>query len=146
MKFDEREQEMDLELNVALRNFRKCVHGWSEQEFSKARTIRRSHWDAIFRTIASPMMAWTMACSLLVASVGVPLTVHHQRQIAIDRQLAAEKQLRQEQARAAVAAESAMNDDELLSHVDSDIAQAAPDAMQPLAILMSDAAPANTEQ
>jgi hypothetical protein len=87
-----------------------------------------------------------MACSLLVASVGVPLTVHHQHQVAIDRQLAAEKQLRLEQEKASAAAESAINDDELLSHVDSDIAQAAPDAMQPLAILMSDTTPANTEQ
>jgi hypothetical protein len=32
-----------------------------------------------------------------------------------------------------------MSDDELLSHVDSDVAQVAPDAMEPLASLMSDA-------
>ena len=33
-----------------------------------------------------------------------------------------------------------MSDDELLAHVDNDIAQGAPDAMEPLASLMSESA------
>lgn len=144
----------DMELNAALKSFRESVHGWSEQEFSKTRVIRRSRWNAVWRTIASPAMAWTMSCALLAASVGGPLTVHHQRQVEAARQLAIQNQQQTEQEKAAMMADnkaaatasSAMDDDELMSHVDNDIAQAAPDAMQPLASLMTDTGSAGTEQ
>jgi cell division protein FtsL len=143
-----------MELDAALKNFRESMHGWSEQEFSKTRVIRRSRWDAAWRAIASPAMAWTMSCALLVASVGGSLTIHHERQVEAARQQATLKQQQMEQEKAAMMAEnkaaatanSAMDDDELLSHVDSDIAQAAPDAMQPLAILMSDSGSAGAEK
>ena len=48
-----------------------------------------------------------------------------------------QQRLKEEAARQQAAVE--INDDELLSHVDSDIAQSTPDAMQPLASLMIDA-------
>ncbi len=42
MSFDEKNPEMeDEQVELALRNFRESVRGWSEQEFSKARTVRR---------------------------------------------------------------------------------------------------------
>lgn len=150
MNFDERNHEIgDVEMDAALKNFRESVHGWSEQEFSKTRVVRRSRWDAMWRTIASPAIGWTAACALLVASMGGSLAVHHQRQVAINRDLATKQQIEQEKLDVATAAtanqaDAAMNDDELLSHVDSDIAQAAPDAMQPLASMMSDAAMTGT--
>ena len=148
MNFEKQDREVDdMELDAALKSFRESVLEWSDQEFGRARVIRRSRWDALLRVASSPLVSWTMACGLLAASVGGSLTAHHLRQVAIAHQVAIEKMEKQqqmEQQKASVeavpAADSAMNDDELLSHVDSDIAQAAPDAMQPLASLMSETA------
>lgn len=135
MNFEERETE---EVEAALRHFRESVHEWSEQEFGRARVIRRSRWDAMWRVIAKPAVGWALAATLLAAAAGVPMAVHHEREIAKEQRLTIE---RQEQAKLEAVkqqAATAMNDDELMSHVDSDVAQAAPDAMEPLASLMSD--------
>jgi hypothetical protein len=126
---------------MALRHFRESVHDWSDEEFGRARVIRRSRWDAMWRMMANPVMAWSLACVLTVASVGVPVNIHHRQVVAAERQAELEKQkkLAEEKAQQQAAA-AAINDEELMSHVDSDIAQGAPDAMQPLAQLMSDSA------
>jgi hypothetical protein len=139
VKDEKRIQEMDDEqVEAALRNFRASVHGWSEQEFSRARTIKRSPWDAVFRALAHPVMAWTLASALVVTSVGVPVKLHHDREAAAESAAAIQRQRALEKATAAQEAANSMTDDELMDHVDSDIAQAAPDAMQPLASLMTD--------
>ena len=78
--------------------------------------------------------------ALLVVSVGVPVSVHHERQVVADRQAALDRERAMQAEAAKQQAAPAMSDDELLSHVDSDIAQAAPDAMEPLASLMSETA------
>ena len=138
-----RNQELeDEQVELALRSFRESVHGWSEQEFGKARTIKRSRWDAIFGILANPVMAWTLATMLVMTSVGVPVKVRHDRQLAAERAAEVQRQRELEKATAVeqVADATALTDDELLDHVDSDIAQAAPDAMQPLASLMEDSA------
>jgi hypothetical protein len=139
MNFEERDRETE-EVEAALRHFRESVHEWSEQEFGRARVVRRSRWDAMGRVIARPAMASTLACALLVVSVGIPASVHHERQAAVDRQVALEREQAMQAEAAKQQATTAMSDDELLSHVDSDIAQAAPDAMEPLASLMSETA------
>jgi hypothetical protein len=139
MSLDERNREIeDAQVESALKNFRESVRGWSEQEFSKARTVRRSRWDRVWSVLANPVLDWTLAGVLVVTSVGVPVTVHHQRQVIAERnaQLMRQQQLARE---AAPQEAVGMSDDELLSHVDSDVAQVAPDAMEPLASLMSDA-------
>jgi cell division protein FtsL len=137
-------QLQDAQVDAALRNFRESVHAWSGQEFGRARVIRRSRWDAMSRVIARPAMVWamasTLACALLVVSVGVPVSVHHERQVVADRQAALDRERAMQAEAAKQQAAPAMSDDELLSHVDSDIAQAAPDAMEPLASLMSETA------
>ena len=139
MNFEKRETE---DVQAALRHFRESVHEWSEQEFGRARVIRRSRWDAMWRVIARPAMVWAMACALVVVSVGIPASVHHERQAVADRQAALEREqaMQAEAAKQQVTTATAMSDDELLTHVDSDIAQAAPDAMEPLASLMSETA------
>ena len=140
MNFEEKNREIeDLKVESALRNFRESVHGWSEHEFSKLRTIKRSRWEAMWVVLAKPAMGWALGCVLMVTSVGIPVTVHHQRQLVAERNA---QQLRQQQLAKQAAEQQAtlaMTDDELLRHVDSDIAQDAPDAMQPLASLMTDA-------
>ena len=139
MSYEDKSRETeDVHVEAALRHFRESVHGWSEQEFGRARTIRRSRWDAMFQVIAKPAVGWALAAALLASAAGVPVAVHHEREIAKEQRLTVE---RLEQAKLEAAkqqAAPAMNDDELMSHVDSDIAQAAPDAMEPLASLMSD--------
>ena len=139
MKIEGRNQETeDVQVEAALRHFRESVHGWSDREFGRPRVIQRSRWDAMARMLARPVMVWSLASALVVASVGVPAAVHHERQVATERQLALERQREMEADAAKKQAATEMNDDELMSHVDSDIAQAAPDAMEPLASLMSD--------
>jgi hypothetical protein len=138
MNFGEHRQEDDA-VELALKHFRESVHDWSDEEYSRPRAVKRSRWEAIFRIVANPVMVWSLAGALAVTSVGVPAAIHHERQLeaakiaaqAHEQEL--EKQAREQQA-------NAMTDDELLSQVDSDIAQAAPDAMQPLVTMMSEAA------
>jgi hypothetical protein len=151
MSIDERNRNGKLEIEdaqveMALKRFRESVRVWSDEEFSRARVIRKSRWDGMWRMMANPVMAWSMACVLTVASVGVPVNIHHRQVVAAERRAELEKQKRlaeekaQQQAAAAAIHENGISDDELMSHVDSDIAQDAPDAMQPLAQLMSDSA------
>ena|ERR1700678_858934 len=139
MNFKEQDRETE-DVQAALRHFRESVHGWSEQEFGRARVIRRSRWDAMMRVMARPVMAWSLASALVVVSVGIPASVQHERQVTAERQAALDREraMQAEAAKQVVTSATAMSDDELLSHVDSDIAQAAPDAMQPLVSLMSD--------
>jgi hypothetical protein len=141
MNFEGQDRETE-DVQAALRHFRESVHGWSEQEFGRARVVRRSRWDAMFQLIARPAVGWATAALLVAASVGVPLAVHHERELAVERRLVIERQqqLALAEDKAKQQAATAMSDDELLTHVDSDIAQAAPDAMEPLASLMSETA------
>jgi hypothetical protein len=136
----------DVEMEAALRHFRQSVHAWSEHEYGRA-AIRNAEAQGGRRSggwwrIKAPALGWALAAAVVVSGVAVPTTIHHQRQVVAEQaaiQRAAAEQARQKLA-ADVAREAgpAMNDDELLSHVDSDIAQSTPDAMEPLARLMSD--------
>jgi len=133
-----REKE-DPQVDAALRHFRESMRGWSEREYGKPRLVHRSRWTGFWQVLANPVMTWSLASALVLASVGIPVTVHHQQQVAAERRLALEQQQkRAEEAALRAAAAAEINDDELLTHVDSDIAQSTPDAMQPLASLMSD--------
>src|SRR5580698_7316398 len=137
----ENRQVEDVQVEAALRNFRASVHNWSEQEYGRTRTIQRSRWSGLWRVMAHPAMVGTMTSALVIASVGIPVTVHHERQVAIERQAArATIDLQQKLAAEAAVKTTAdtIDDEDLLSHVDSDIAQAAPDAMQPLVSMMSE--------
>ena len=139
MNYEGQDRETE-DVQAALRHFREGVHGWSEQEFGRARVVRRSRWDAMFQLIVRPAVGWAMAALLAASSVGVPLAVHHERELAAERKVAIERQQQLAEDKAKQQAAPEMNDDELMSHVDSDIAQAAPDAMETLASLMSDTA------
>ena len=129
----------DAAVEAALKHFRAHVHHWSEQEFVKPHTARRSAWDSFWVAISRPAMAGSLAAAMLVASIGIPATVHYQHQIEAQRQAQIElaKQKAAEEAALRKAATS-IDDDTLLAGIDTDIAQAAPDAMEPLASLMSD--------
>jgi hypothetical protein len=126
----EQDQE-DVQVQDALRNFRASIQAWSEQELRRERKpIARSRW------MMAPAMAWGLASVLAVAAVSVPVSVHHERQVVAMRH-AAELE-KQRLAAAEAARQAAIDDEALLNHVDSDIAQSTPDAMEPLASLMRD--------
>jgi len=141
MSIDFKEPE-DEQVEIALRNFRDSVRAWSDEEFARSRTIERSRWNGFWRAAASPAMGWALAGVLMLGGVAVPVSVVHERQVADEqaKKLAIQQErqrLKEEAAREQAVV--AMNDDELLSHVDSDIAQSTPDALEPLASLMNDA-------
>jgi hypothetical protein len=148
MSYRDKNQEIhdmeDAQVDAALKSFRESVHAWSEQEFGRAHTIRRAPLAGFWRVMVNPLMGWALAGVLVVSGVGVPVTVNHRRQVAAAQEAAAAEQRRLASEAAARDAELAMNapamdDEELMNHVDSDIAQATPDAMEPLASMMRDA-------
>ena len=138
MNFEDKKREAgDAELETALRHFRQSVHGWSEREFDRvqagsARRFSRVGWMARMR---GPMAGWAMACVLAVAAVTVPVGLRHERAAEVARATAVQQQKQAFEA-AKVQVANLVSDEELLSSVDSDIAQATPEALEPLASLM----------
>jgi len=136
---DEIHQTEDPQVEAALRHFRASVHSWGEDEFARARVIRpRSRAS---RFLQMPMLNWGVAVAIAVSGVIVPMEVRHQHQVTAAQQAATEQRQLAAQAAtqmAQITPSANMTDEELLSHVDTDIAQAAPDAMEPLASLMNE--------
>lgn len=137
----------DIQVEAALRNFRASIHHWSEQEFVRPRAIERTRWSRFqsefWRMIANPALGGTLAAALLITSVGIPVGIHHERAVEAARQAVLNQQKRELQQHLAEeeakkSAASTADDGAFLDDVDSDIAQATPDAMQPLASLMMD--------
>jgi hypothetical protein len=143
-----KEEIEDVQVEEALRNFRLSIRNWSEQEFARPRAIERTRWRmfqaGFWRMIANPALGGTLAAALLIASVGVPVGIQQEHKIAAERQAALDQQKKELEQRLAdeeakkSAAANTVDDGAFLDDVDSDIAQATPDAMQPLASLMSD--------
>jgi hypothetical protein len=142
-KFKETEVKMtveadrtEIDLDNALRNFRVSVHAWSEAELTRSRAVKAPQ-SFLWRWLAAPAVSWGAAAVLALTAVGVPVAVHREHQIqTIARQRAEEQQsLRDAQEKAATQM-AAIDDDKLLQHVDEDIRQSTPDAMEPLASLM----------
>ena len=127
------DHQEDVQTSEALRHFRQSVHAWSEAEYLRPRMPKRKR--SLF-AMGSPALNWAAAAVLAVTVVAVPL-VHHQHQEQVESQRKAaeadQKKLASEKQTA-----YALDDEELLSHVDEDIAQDAPDAMEPLANLMTE--------
>ena len=142
------EHAEDVQVEEALRNFRASIHQWSEQEYVRPRTIERTSWSrfqtGFWRMIANPALGGTLAAALLITSVGVPVAIEREHKIAAERQALLDRQKRElqqhlaeEEAKKSTAANT-VDDGAFLDDVDSDIARATPDAMQPLASLMMD--------
>jgi hypothetical protein len=130
----EQEQE-DAQVQDALRSFRASMQAWSERAWSERELHRERKPIARSRWMMAPAMAWGLASVLAVAAVTVPVSVHHERQVVAMRHAA---ELEKQRLAAQAARQAAIDDEVLLNHVDSDIAQSTPDAMEPLASLMRD--------
>ena len=149
-----KERAEEAHVEDALRNFRTSIHHWSEQEFVRPRMIERTRWSryqsGFWRMIANPALGGTLAAALLITSVGVPVGIQHEHKVAAERRALLDQQRKElqqhlsEEAKKSAAA-STVDDGAFLDDVDSDIAQATPDAMQPLASLMMDG-PANSSR
>ena len=143
-----KEEAEDIQVEAALRNFRASIHHWSEEELARPRAIERTGWSrfqtGFWRVIANPALGGTLAAALLITSVAVPVAIQREHKIAAERQALVEQQKRELQQRLAEeeakksAAANTVDDGAFLDDVDSDIARATPDAMQPLASLMMD--------
>lgn len=135
--------QLDPHVEEALRNFRLSMHSWSEHEFNRRPAVVRTQpARSAWRWLMAPAVTWAASAALAIAAVGVPVGVHYHNAV-ISREKAAEDarqhklQEIQEAAQTQIA-HTNIDDDKLLQHVDTDIAQDTPDAMQPLASLMSD--------
>lgn len=129
----------DPQVEMALRNFRQSVRGWSEQEFSRPRLpVRRG---AAWWLVQHMGAVWALAVVLAVTGVSVPVGIHfHNEQVLTEAKKAAAEHVKQEQQAELRQQEATIDDEALLKEVDGDIAQGTPDAMEPLASLMSDSA------
>jgi hypothetical protein len=133
-RYAERNSEQDAELEEAISNFRSSVHAWSADAYSRPRYMPgAAHQSRVWRLAAG----WALGCVLVAGALsgGVYKEVqerHHRQQLA----LIAAAQVAQRQRLAAE--QRAREEEELLSRVDSDVAQVVPSAMEPLAQLMVD--------
>lgn len=118
----------DPEMERALRDFRLSVHAWSDAVYQRPRLAevapRRMAWR--------PAAVWTLGSVLVAGGVGVGLLEHQHRQerarIAAAREAEHQHQLQEERAREA---------EQELALVDSDVSRQVPNAMEPLAQLMT---------
>ena len=137
----EREEQ---ELAGVFRAYRESVQSWSSDLMSRERRIA----VVSTRRPLSLRLATFAMTAVLLASVVTGGVVQHERNVQeaqkiaqqkADAQKLADLKVAQEKKAAAdhLAANQSVQDDELLSDVDSDIAQDSPSAMEPLASLMT---------
>lgn len=120
--------EPDPDLEMGLRNFRTSVHAWSEAVYQRPRLIEAAPRRMAWRKAAS----WALGSVLVAGGVGGGLLEYQHRQeqarVAAAREAQLQREIQEERARLAA---------EELAKVDSDISRQVPDALEPLAQLMS---------
>ncbi len=121
----------DARLEEVLGNFRLSVQAWSEAAMrpfapAMAATPNSIAWR---RTLA-----WAMGILIAVGAASGALYEHHRQQVLAWQ--AQQRQLQLEQR--AQAARRAADMDQLLANVDRDVSQEVPDALEPLAEMMTD--------
>ena len=126
---DRIEDEPDVALEQALKNFRSSVHAWSEAAYSRPRTavsvVRHRSW----RLAAG----CALGCVLAAGSVTGVVHERHQRQETARAAAAARAA---EHERLVAAERTKAEDEDLLATVDSDVSREVPSALEPLAQLM----------
>lgn len=121
----------DRELEEALGSFRQCVHAWSETALSRPRAEAQAARPTIWRLAA----AWALGGVLAAGSVAAgTYERHHRQELARIAAAQAAQAARQQQLAAEKRAQENRN---LLATVDSEVSQAVPQAMEPLAELMN---------
>ena len=118
----------DPELEKALQGFRSSVHAWSDAVYHRPRLAEAAPRRKAWRRAA----AWGLGSVLVAGGVGSGLLEYQHQQeqarIAAARQAEHQRQVQEEKARQA---------EEELARVDSDVSREVPDALEPLAQLMT---------
>jgi hypothetical protein len=112
----------------AMRNFKLSVDAWSDAAHSTRRVAElspRRNWR--------PAAAWALGCALLASSVSGVVYQRHEVQVKADRDAA---KLIEQQKQAAD--QQAVEEEDLLASVDSDVSRQVPSAMEPLAQMAED--------
>jgi uncharacterized protein HemX len=122
-------EKLDPKLEEALSNFKRSVHAWSGAMVSRPHNAH----EVVVRKVWKLAAGWALGGVLIAGAVsGGLFQQHHQQELA--RIAAAREAEHQRQ----LAAERALEEEELLARVDSDISRQVPRAMEPLASLMTD--------
>jgi hypothetical protein len=124
------EPEFDADLARTLDDFKASVHAWSDRAASRPRAIHPAIVHRTWRLAAG----WAMA-SLLIAGAGSALIYEHHERVDQAR-IAAEAHAAEQQRQ--LAAQRAQSEQDLMYKVNTDVSREVPDAMEPLAALMSD--------
>ncbi len=116
------------EMERVLADFRASVHAWSDAVYQRPRLVELAPRRMVWRRAA----AWALGSVLVVAGAGGGLLEHQHRQqqarMAAAREADRQRQLQEQRAREA---------EQELALVDRDVSQEVPDAMEPLARLMT---------
>ncbi|HTX75663.1 MAG TPA: hypothetical protein VMD29_05595 [Terracidiphilus sp.] len=124
-------ERIDPRLQETLGNFRASIHAWSEAAFcASAVAVPATH-----RLIWRRTVAWALGVLLTAGTASGALYERHHQQVL--REQARQRELQQERERA-LAAKRAADMDELLAKVDEDVSQEVPDALEPLAQMMTE--------
>jgi len=121
-------RDLDRDMEQVLRDFRLSVHAWSDAVYQRPRRVavppRRMAW--------LKAAAWALGSVLVVGGAGGGLLDHQyqkeQARLAAAREAEHQRQLQEQQARKA---------EEELAKVDSDVSREVPNALEPLAQLMT---------
>jgi hypothetical protein len=119
----------DLALDRVLTDFRSSVHAWSEAAHNRPRPIAAASRRAVWRKAA----AWSLGSMLVIGASGGSVVEYRHRQEAA--RIAAAREAQQQRA---LAEERERDAEKELAKVDSDVAREVPNAMEPLAQLMTE--------
>jgi hypothetical protein len=126
----------DQALEQALRDFRSSVCAWSDAVYSEVRPVAavapRGSWRLA--------VGWALGCILAAGSVagGVYVQRHHRQDVARIGAAAPVSAQAAKQQQPAAAPRVREEDEDLLAKVDSDVSRQVPNAMEPLAQLMTE--------
>lgn len=119
----------DAALDRALSDFRSSVHAWSDAVYNRPRPIAAASGRAVWRKAA----AWSLGSMLVIGTAGGGvLEIRHRQNEA---RIAA---AREAQRQSTLAEEREREAEKELAKVDTDVAREVPNAMEPLAQLMTE--------
>ena len=123
------DRELDPELARTLTDFKASVHAWSDTAYSRPRAAHPALIHRTWRLAAG----WAMA-GVLIAGAGSALIYEHHERVEQARIAAAARVAEQQRQ---LAAQRAHSEEDLMYKVDTDVSRDVPNAMEPLAALMS---------
>jgi hypothetical protein len=120
----------DAALDRVLRDFRSSVHAWSEAAYHRPRQVQRTaSASGVWRRTA----VLSLGCVLAAGVAGGGLLEYHHRQ-----EMARISAARAAQQQRELVEQRAMEAEKELAKIDSDVAREVPNAMEPLAQLMTE--------